>query len=231
MGGGVVLLTFAAVIVAVAVDMPWLTPLMAAGPAAFYLARYSPTRSDDEIAVIFLRWAVTVLLTTLFIEMFIPGRTLTSIPMGAGIPGRVSAWITSGGPPPLGVGLVAATAGVYIVLAVLSAGVFACVLLGWLLMLDAAFAAHLFTQAYNVFEVALVALPPWQWFLLVGLAWLFPPLRALSRATVLRRGGEFHWSTWRRSLAVGAALVLAAILVAIAVAGPYRALVARWTVL
>jgi len=125
--------------------------------------------------------------------------------------------------------MLAAAAG-FVAACLVSGGVLGALVLAGAVCAAAASAAAVFENGANILQCALIALAPWQWAFLVGLWLLFAPLAAFSRARLLRRPGPgFVMASHRRDLVWGAALVVAAIFLRLALAGGWSALARAWT--
>lgn len=225
-----VLLTMAAIVVAVWAGAAWLTPLLITAPLAFYIAR----GAGRQVAVhdaLFRRWSITVLVMSMVVTGFAPPEAFAAIPFASVVTERVATWLTHGGNPPLGAGFMALSAAAFVVLTAASTGVAGALVFSAVLALNGAYATYLISQGYNVIEMALVAISPWQWCFLAGLVALYTPLAAFSRARLRGGGGKsFDWTRHRTRLIVGAALLAAAFLLRLTIAGPYTSLVRYWTI-
>jgi hypothetical protein len=219
-----------AVAVAVWARAPWLTPLLLTAPLAFYLARGAA--ADPEARYnLFRRWAITVLITTIAATAFAPMNAIRAVPWGDGAVTRIQAWMSGDAGPPLGALYMLVAGAAYLAGTALSAGIVGALVYSSVLALNAVYATILFSKGYNVLQIAFVAISPWQWCFLVGLFVLFTPLSMYSRQSVLARDGEpFSWDEKRRTMMVGAALLLAAFLLRFLLAGLYASLVRNWTV-
>ena len=226
--GGEVFITFLAVVVSVKVGVAWLTPAIVTVPFVLHLVRRP--RSDD----LFRRWALTILFTTAAATAFAPAHTFESVLQGHSAPRLIDAWMEGGADAPLGARFMLLTGLVYVLATLSSVGVAGALVYSTALSINAVYAVYLCSKGYNVAQMALVAISPWQWCFLGGLYVLFAPLSAFSRELVIRRphspGAPESWKRHVRSLAIGAGLVAAAFLVRALAGGAYEALVRRWTV-
>jgi hypothetical protein len=224
-----VALSMAAVVIAVWARAAWLTPLLLAAPFAFYLAKGAA--ADREARMILTRrWSITIFVTMMAATVFAPPQTLHAVPFAAGVPNHIDAWLHHGGAPPLGARFMLVAGLAALVFTVASAGIAGAIILAAILALNAASATILISRGYNIVQMAIVAVPPWQWCFMIGLIALMTPLSVFSRARILNReGAPFVWDENRTQILVGAGLVVLAFILRFALAGPYSALVRHWT--
>jgi hypothetical protein len=225
-----VALTLAVVVVAVWAEAEWLTPLLLAAPLAFYLAQGAaadPTARQTLVR----RWSVTLFVMFMAATAFAPSHALESVPFGPGVPSRIDAWLDGTAAPLLGARYMLVAGLATLVLTVASAGIAGALVLATVLALNAATATILISRGYNVIQMAVVAVSPWQWCFVVGLVALYTPLSVYSRSRVLRRGGgPFVWEESRAQVLVGAGLLLLAFVLRFALGGVYTAVVRHWTI-
>jgi hypothetical protein len=217
--------TVVAVVVSVLVGVAWLTPVIVTAPYVLYLRRVPSTGG------LFRRWAITVLVATAVAASFVPWHTFESVLMGHSMPHQTRLWMRGEAGPPLGARFMLVTGVLYAVAALAGAGVGGALVFSAALSINAVYAVNLTANGFNLVQVALVAIPPWQWCFLAGLYVLFEPLAAISRRRVIRRGsagGAAGAST--RTIAIGVGLVAVAVLLRLVATGAYTALVRRWTV-
>jgi len=206
--------TFFAVVVAVMVKVAWLSPLIVAAPYVAHRWKKRPS------AATFRRWGITVLVTTALATVFAPRHAFDSVLFGHGVPQHVDAWMHGDAGAPLGARFMLVALAAYLAGTVASVGFGGVVVAAVVLAINAVTAVYLCASGYNVVQMAIVAVSPWQWCFLVGLWFLFEPLASLARQRTIRD---------RRALVTGAVLVAAAFLVRFVAAGAYAALVRRWT--
>lgn len=226
----VVVWTLLAGAVAASIGLRWLSPLVASAPVLCFVIRSWPHLDAVATRNITIRWAVALLLTMLITSVFIPERTLASVPFGHGIEASAEEWLSGSGGPVRGVGWLLVAPVVYAALALVSAGVLGWVALAILVGNAAVHAAFVYARGYNVLQATLVAMPPWQWALLGGAVLSAAPLADLSLAWISRRGGVRLTPAARRQILIAAALFVLAIVLRVGLAGPYTSLVQRWTV-
>jgi hypothetical protein len=227
---GDVTLALLAAVVAVWAGAPWLTPLLLTAPLAFYLARGSAS-DEDARYFLFRRWAITVLVTMMAATVFAPASALRAVPWGSEALTRIEAWMEGNAGAPLGTMYMLLAAVATLAGTVLSAGVVGVLVYSSVIALNAVYATILLSKGYNVILMAFVAVSPWQWCFLLGLFVLITPLSVFSRSRILSRDGSaFDWNEKRRTIMIGAALLVAAFLLRWVAAGPYTTLVRNWTV-
>jgi hypothetical protein len=232
LGNMMVLATIGSVVIAVAIRIGVLSPLLFT--AAVFPFFYRVLRRSDHrtgMALVF-RWGVTLFVTLLVMGAFVPNRLGAALPFSTDAVRTVEAWIQEpNAPPPADLGYL-----LWGMLAFLAASVASGGLLGFVLgavaLGQAAFGAiFVFRHGFNVIQIALVALPVWQLSALVAAAFFLVP------ASVLMFPRFFHveshvedWQRLRRYMYSGAGFFALSILLRVAVAGALRALVVRWTI-
>jgi hypothetical protein len=227
---GDVELALLAVITAVWAGAAWLTPLLVTAPLAFFLAKGAAANPQDRERL-FRRWSITVLVMFTAAAAFAPSRTLQSVPFSIDIPVRIDAWLAGDAGPPLGARYMFAVAVAYLVGTTLSAGVVGALVFSSVLAINGTYATCLVSKGYNVLQMALVAVSPWQWCFLVGMVVLFTPLSVFSRSRVLARDAEaFRWDDYRKRVYLGAGLIAAAFVLRFVIAGVYGTIVRGWTI-
>lgn len=226
----IVVWTLVAGAAAAAIGLWWISPIVASAPILYVMSRSRPRPDATATRRLTLRWTVALLLTIMVASAFLPDRTLASVPFGPGVQASVGEWMAGLRGPAESVWWLAAAAVVYVALALASAGV-----VGWLALavfvgMAAIHAAFVYEHGHNLLQVTLVALSPWQWAFLGGAVLLAAPLANFSRSRIFGRSGAGPTAVERRQALIGAGLLVVAILLRAALAGPYTWLVQRWTV-
>lgn len=231
--GMLVFLSIAAVVIAVLISFPPLTPLVVTAPAV--PALYKRVRAADCRAItnVVLRWAISCFATALVASVFVPNRVSDSFPFAARAGENMISWLigTSAAVP---VGYVYMAAGMiaFVVVSVLSVGVLGAVLWSISLGAGAVAAAALYAQGNNIVQITLIALPPWQIALFASALFALAPAAVLSRRMVFRkREGEIEWQVLRRYAFIAAGLFVLSLLLRLTITGPYLALARHWTIL
>jgi hypothetical protein len=229
--GRLIGLTLLATVVSLVVEFPPLSPLILTAPAVRPLWRRIRGGNHRDVTGAFWRWALTVFLTILASSAFVRARVLDAFPFASQASEAMGEAIRGAGGAPVGFGELILGLTAFVLLAGGSLGIAACVLMAVALGASAAAGAVLFTHGINVLLIALVACPPWQWAVLVAAVLLFVP-------AVVEGGSRFYGITaqdkdrrWmKRNAAVAAGLFLLALLLRLALAGPYLSLIRNWTV-
>lgn len=225
-------LSIAAVVVAVVISFAPLTPLIVTAPLVPVLFKRSRTARHGAVTGMTVRWVISVFLTALVASAFVPDRVLDSFPYAVRSAENVRSWLTglSSGSP-AGYSYILGGMAAFVIASVVSAGVLGCVLWSIGLGTCAAAASYLYSQGINVVQITLVAVPPWQIALFAAGLFALAPAAAFSRRHVFRRGeDDLEWQPLRRHVYVAAGLFVLSLLLRLAVAGPYLALVRRWTI-
>ncbi len=227
---GDVELTLAAIFAALWAGAPWLTPLLLTAPLAFFLAKGTAAKARDR-DILFRRWSVTILVMFVLAAAFAPSRTFQTVPFADGISLRIDAWLAGDAGPPLGARYMLVAAIAYLAGTTLSAGIVGALIFSSVLALNGAYATCLISKGYNVVQMALVAISPWQWCFLVGSVILFTPLSVFSRSRILARDGDpFRWDDYRKRVYLGAGLIATAFVLRFIIGSVYGALVRGWTI-
>jgi hypothetical protein len=229
--GRVIGLTLLATVVSLVIAFPPLSPLILTAPVVPPLLRRIRGGNHGEVTGAVWRWALTVFLTILSSSAFVRNRVLDAFPFASHASQVMGQAIVGAGGAPVGyaelsLGLVA-----FVLLAAASLGIAACVLMAVALGAAAAAGAVLFTHGNNVLLIALVACPPWQWAVFVAAVLAFVPA-AVAGGTrfygITEHNKDRGWM--RRNAAIAAGLFLLALLLRLALAGPYLSLIRDWTV-
>jgi hypothetical protein len=225
----IVLLTIVGCSIAAAAGQWWLSPFLAVAPFIHLQATRSRVTAErfDGLTI---RWAATVLLTTLIATAFLPDQTRASVFGGAGMDEQVRAWLKGSDDPGWGLLWLAVVPVVGALATIVSDGV-----AGWLLygVLAAQLAIHasvIYERGTNLVLSTIVALSPWQWALMAGLTLLIGPLRERSFVHFLGTAPAYDPEKARRRLMIAGALFVLAVLLRLAFAGLYSKLTSHWTV-
>jgi hypothetical protein len=229
--GRLVGLSLAGVLLSIVISFPPLSPFLSTLPVVKPLLGRVRAKKYDAATAVFVRWALTVYLTVLVSAAFVRDRMLASFPFAADAASAVEQALTGSGGPPAGPVYIVVGMLAFAVLGAVSVGIAGCLLTSVALGAAAASTAVLFTHGNNVLLIALVALPPWQWALLVAGAFSFAPAAAWGGWRLLRLVDEEPDRTWltRRALIVAGLFVLA-LLLRLTLAFPYLSLVRHWTI-
>jgi hypothetical protein len=231
-GNVMVLLTIASVLVSTLVGVPWITPILHVGAVfPFYFRAMKQHRHRSSLALI-ARWAAAAFMTTMLLGAFVPGKVEESLLFSSASARVVESWLTSQGSPPANYpyllwGLVAFLAGTVV------SGGLAGFLMGSVAIGAAASGAlFVFAHGNNVFQMMIVAIPPWQWSAFGCAAFLMVPAARpfFDRFVQTERVAEE-----KRVMVVfmyaGASCFLLSIILRWATAGALHDLVRRWTIL
>ena len=231
--GRLIGLSLAAVVIAVVIEFPVLTPLITTAPIAWIVIR--KLRAGRLVtAGLVLRWALTVFLTALVSMAFVWDQTIASFPYAASAVSAMRQALAGAAGPPVGYVFLTLGMVLFVGLCVLSAGILGFVAGSVALGASAAAAAVLYRSGDNIFQLLLVTVPWWQLAFYAAAILAVPPLVLISRATVLRwlpASGKtvFEWRRTTKGFAIAGALWLGAILLRLALASSYLHLVNRWT--
>jgi hypothetical protein len=230
--GLTIALTIAAVVVAVVIAVPLLTPVIVTAPIIKLLVE--KTRTGDQRAVTsgVLRWVISVFATTLVVSAFVPERVSDSFPFAANASEHMISWLAgSASTPPASYGYLFAGMAAFLTACLLSVGILGSLLWSITLGTSAVAAASLYAAGYNIVQITVIALPPWQISLFASALFVLAPLASLSRRIVFRKcENDFEWQVWRRHALVAGSLFLLSILLRLTIAGPYLALARHWTI-
>ncbi len=224
--------SIAAVLIAVVISFPPVTPLIITAPVVPAFIKKTRAADCRAITGVSWRWAVSLFATVLAASAFVPERVSNSFLFAVRASENMHGWLTgiATGAPASYVYIVAGMA-TFVAVSVLSAGVLGCVLGSIALGASAVAAASLYAQGHNIVQITLVAIPPWQIALFASGLFIVAPAAMLSRRAVFRLSGDgFVWHDVRRHTLVAAGLFVLSLLLRLAIAGPYLALVRHWTI-
>lgn len=228
-----VLATIGSVVIAVALGVGVLSPLLFSA-AVFPFFYRALCRGDHRSAVVLVfRWGVALFLSLLAVGVFVPHRLGAALPLSSEAIRTLESWIREPeASPPADTGYL-----LWGMLAFLAASVASGGLIGFIIgagaLGGAAFGAlFVFRHGLNLLQIALVALPVWQLSAFVAGAFLLVPSSVFVFERffhIERRMGD--WQRLRQYMYAGAGFFALSILLRYAAAGAWRSLVERWTVL
>jgi hypothetical protein len=178
-----------------------------------------------------VRWAVTVFLSVLLCAVFVRDRVLDSFPFTAAAAAAAQRMLEGPAGAPAGwLYLIAGTAG-FVVLSAATMGIGACLLAAVALGAAAGLTVVVYEQGTNILLMTLVALPPWQGAMFASAVLFFAPAGAAG-ARLLYKKDTVDRTPERRQhrLYVAVGLFVLALLLRLALAGPWVSLVRSWTV-
>ncbi|MCH7548636.1 MAG: hypothetical protein IH969_03705, partial [Candidatus Krumholzibacteriota bacterium] len=177
-----------------------------------------------------IRWAMTIVATTLIASVFFTQRVPSSVPFGTGAVDATRHWLSGGAKPMWGFGWLLIMPLAIGVATVLGGGVLGAMLLCALLTHATVSASLIYANSTNLFPATLIAFSPWQWAFLVAAVLALPPLTTLSLGRLYRQPRvSFDPAADRRALILAGALFAFAIVLRLALSGVYSSLVLRWT--
>jgi len=228
-GNAMVLAAIASVVLSTTIGVAWITPLLQAGVVFpfFYIAMRN--RGAGQSLALVVRWAAAVLVTTIVIGAFVPARMDASQLLSAGAASTLEAWLTSAqAPPPADYSYILWGMAVFLVGSLISGGLAGFVVGSLALGGAATGAMHLFEHGGNVVQIALAALPPWQWSLFAGGALLLVPA-ATPFFDRLVKSREEDKRPLRLYMYAGAACFVVSVLLRLTTAGVWQRILQRWT--
>lgn len=225
----IVLLTLVAATIAAAAGQWWLSPFLVVAPF-IHLQALGRRVSAERFDGLTIRWAGTVLLTTLIATAFLPDQTRESVLAGSGLDAQVRGWLAGTGSPAWGLLWLAVVPVVVAAATLVSDGVAGWLLYGVLATQLAIHASVIYERGTNLVLSSIVAISPWQWALMAGLTLLIGPLRERSFVHFLGSAPAYGPEKARRRLMIAGALFALALLLRLATAGLYTRLTGHWTV-
>lgn len=222
----IVIVTAAAVALAVVIGWKWATLVIAPAPLIYYLVRPPRDKQIDRLA---LRWAASLLLLLLASAAFVGPRLSQSVLAGAGVYEQTLSWLAGAGSPPLGAGTVIIVFVAFVVAVVAAGAAAGSAVVAVAIGTAAVSGAVICSSGYNLLQIAVVAISPWQWALLAGLTLILVAASAepIAPAEAPRR---IRALVSDRRVLAGAALVAVALLLRVTVEPWYTALVHNWTI-
>jgi hypothetical protein len=225
-----VLLTIASVILSSIIAVAWLTPLLHAGAVFPFFYSTMRSRGAGWSLTLVVRWAAAVLAATIAVGVFIPARMQASQLFSARVVSALEAWLTSAqAPPPADYSYILWGMVVFLVGSVVSGGLAGFVIGSLALGGAATGALFLFEHGENIVQIALTALPLWQWSLFACGALLLVPAatpffdRFIKSAEEDRRPLRFY-------MYAGAACFVLSVLLRLTTAGVWQRILQRWTI-
>lgn len=221
----IVFVTAMAVAVALIAGQGWLTLLLTPAPLVYYLIR--PPR-DKRVDLLVLRWVPALLVLLTMSAAFAGPRLSQSVITGTNVYANTISWLAGHSAAPFGLTTllwIFLTFALGVVVAGTAGGA---IIAGVAVGITSVSAAVVCSSGYNLIQIGLVALSPWQWSFLSGLTLILlatcghsiSPGDTVSRVNSLRAD---------RRLLIGIALVVLAFLLRLLLANGYTSLVQRWT--
>jgi hypothetical protein len=231
LGNTMVLATITSVILSTIVGVAWITPLLQAGAVfPFFYVAMRRRGADSSLALV-ARWAGAVLVTTIVLGAFVPARMDASQLLSARTVSTLEAWLTSAqAPPPADYSYILWGMAIFLVGSVISGGLAGFVVGSLGLGAAATGALFLFEHGGNVVQIALTALPPWQWALFAGGALLLVPAATPFFDRFVRSEvKEEDRRPLRLHMYAGAACFVLSVLLRLTTAGAWQQILQSWT--
>jgi hypothetical protein len=232
-GNTMVLATIASVFVASFVRVGVISPLLFTAVVLPFFYD-SMRRSDHRSAVVLVfRWGVALFATLVVVGVFVPDRLGAALPFSDGAVRTVESWVRDpAAPAPAGSGYLFWGMLAFVAGSFLSGGLIGFII-GAVAIGGAAYSTlFVFRNGLNIIQTGLVALPVWQLSLFVAGACLLVP------ASVFVFEKFFHSekriedrARLRQYMYAGAGFFVLSVLLFYTVAGAWRGLVDRWTVI
>ncbi|MFQ5510277.1 MAG: hypothetical protein ACE5EO_00355 [Candidatus Krumholzibacteriia bacterium] len=226
-----VVLTILSVIVSTAVGFKWLSPFLHVAAVFPSFGAAMRARRHRLALALAVRWAVAVFATTVVVGVFVPDQVGRSVVFAYASVTGISQWLnTPGAPPPADYAYLLWGIAVFLAGALLSGGAVAFVVASVALGNAAFGVLFLLKYAFNIVQIALVAIPPWQASILGAALLMLVPASLPFYERVVRTGPETSDRRVVRGLMyAGAVLVVASLLLRVAVAGPWHTVLREWT--
>ncbi len=230
-GNAMVLLTIASVVVSTAVGVPWVTTILHVGAVfPFYYRAMKQHRHRSSLALVG-RWAAAAFSCTMVLGAFAPSRVEGSLFFSSAAVRIIENWLTKpqASPPAdyaylLG-GLAAFLAGTLV-----TGGLLGLAIASLALGAAASGALSLFEHGNNVLQIAVVAIPPWQWSMFASAGFFIVPTARLFFDRFVRTERVAEEKRVIITLVyAGAACVVLSVLIRWATADAFHNLVRRWT--
>ncbi len=228
-----VLLTIASAVVAVLIRVGVVSPLLFTA-AVFPFFCGALRRNDHRTGVVLVfRWVIALFATLVVMGVFFPDRLRAALPLSEAAARTIEEWIRAPkASPPADAGYLLWGMLAFLAGSVVSGGLLGFVV-GAVAVGGAAYGAlFVCRHGLNIVQIGLVAFPVWQLSLFVAGAFLLVP------ASVFVFDRLFHiekrmedWAHLRQYMYAGAGFFALSIFLRFTVAGAWRALVERWTVL
>ena len=200
--------------------VPWAAPLAAAAPLALELRRGGFQLRTSMVT----RWVVAIWVVGVVSIGLMGARAIGTVPFGPAGSEQTLGWLEGGAAAPPGPwSMLAASIG-FAVATATTRGLLGSAGLAGIVLWTAVAAGGVYARSHNVFEATAVALPAWTLLWVAGMTMILSPLSASRPWRRPRSAGSPP-----RALIVGAALVAAAVLLRLALAGPYTELAQRLT--
>jgi hypothetical protein len=226
--GGIV-----AVVLSVASGMSFLTPVLtgaALGPFFYGAMKRNDLRNAFSLTA---RWAVSVFITSCIVCMYLPGRTVASIPFADTMIRSFTTWLSGGSNgAPFGPAMMLGGVLLFVVLSLVSGGLAAILACGGAICGAAGVFSHMMRHGDNIFHITLLGLPPW--IIAFALSVLFlvvPTALPFYKRIHGNASTEADTAIWRTYAIIGAALALAGIVLYLTLNSTWNTLLNACTVL
>jgi hypothetical protein len=225
-------LSIVGALLAILISIKPLTPVLLAAPILPFYYRAMRKGAYQTAFNLALRWILTVFVTVMLLGGFLSSRTERAVPFAAQTQTAILNWIeTADAPPPadyfyLAVGLV-----IFAAASLVSGGSGGFVVGALGLASSACGAAFLFQQGSNIFQVLIIAVPPWLLCLFGASLFLLVPITVPFFNRLAGRPETTGGLNLRRTIYLGVGLLAVSFLLRLTVAGIWAELTQRWTVL
>lgn len=227
------LATIGSVLLSTVIAVKFLSPIIQSLAVAPFYYSAMRRRMYHTASALVVRWAIVLFVSMMVIGVFVPSRFGRSVAFGRETAGAVEAWVTAGSQsPPADLPYLLWGGVAFIVASLASGGLLG--LVGGATALGAAVygALFLFKNGDNVIQVALIAVPVWQWCFFGACAALLVPMGTIVTQRLHRNESlEEDRGALRRYMYYGGGLFLVSLLLRLSVAGWWLALATRWTTL
>lgn len=215
---------FVAAVGSVCVHSQWISPLVLAAPALWFVWRWRESEPLD-ILELTLRWMIPAGIALLLASAIAPGVVPRSVPGGEGITEHVSQWLAGTHGAPASAGWILAVGAGTLVVGIVGGAAAGFLGLSVLLGQFIVAASRVYGASDNLLVATLVAFPPWLTALLASVVVALPRLHAFSRRRVWKRqppgDSAAPFPGWLPAIT----LLLLAFLLRLLIAGPWTRLV------
>lgn len=231
-GNAMVLLAMGGVVIATVLKVAWLTPIIhAASVFPFFYPAMKEYRYRWALILV-IRWAAAIFFTTIVLGVFVPARMDASLPLSARTIDALQGWLAGSGSPPVDYAYILWGLAAFLVGSVISGGLAGFLVGSVAIGAAASGALFLFEHGNNVLQIALVALPIWQWSLFAcGTLLLVPTARLFFDRFLRTERVSEDKQILRAYMFIGSGCFVLSLLLRLSLGGVVRDVILRWTIL
>jgi hypothetical protein len=225
-------LSIVGALLAILIAFKPLTPVLLAVPILPFYYRAMRKGAYQTAFSLTLRWILTVFVTIMLFGGFLSDRTEKAVPFATQTQTAIQNWTeTVDAPPPADYIYLAGGLVIFAAAALVSGGAGGFVVGALGLASSACGAAFLFQRGGNIFQVLIIAVPPWLLCLFGACLFLMVPITVPFFNRLSGRPETSDGLNLRHTIYLGLGLLAGSLLLRLTVAGIWAGLTQRWTVI